>query len=99
MNEGIYIVLVQEDYVRNAQIFDPSGMTFDEFDSLDNLDMQDERYERRWTDISPEHYVGFTKAESSQDAIRKVADESGYDARILYAIRIDSCNHCQWYPN
>lgn len=80
-----YVVCMDASYVRDAQMFDTSELSDDEFCSVD---VCSEEMEGHWHDIEPTPFVGITVANDAEDACRKMAEQYRYDARCLFAIEI-----------
>lgn len=82
-----YIVCIRSYYVRDVQVFDPTGLTDDETEDLGRHSFD---AEERWKDPHfSALFLDVVSAKSDEEAIRIVADEKEYDPRILFAIRVD----------
>ena len=81
----MYNVLMDETYIRDAQMIDTTNLTDDE---LFNLDFSAPETEDLCHDIEPRHLVATIAAESEDEAIDEAAKACRYDRRVLYAEEI-----------
>lgn len=77
-----FAVVMDESYIRDAQMVDTSGLSEDEFDELD---LYSPKADDLAHDIEPRHLVGIFCADTADDAIKTAAKEKRYDSRVLYA--------------
>lgn len=80
-----YVVCMNEDYVRDAQLLDTKNLTQEEFDDFDYTDCENEDL---WVDMEPNPFIAIVEADSEKDACKIAAEQKRYDSRCLYAIKI-----------
>lgn len=80
-----YVVCMNEEYVRDAQLLDTKNLTEEEFK---NFDYQSCENERLWVDMEPNPFIAIVEASSGEEACQKAAELKHYDRRCLYAIKI-----------
>lgn len=78
----LYAVLIDEAYIRDAQLIDTSELSDNEFA---NLDLGSVDVENLCRDIEPRHLVDIVKADNSDEAVQNAAKTHRCDARVLYA--------------
>lgn len=83
---NVYVVCMDSYYVRDAQMFDPEGLSEME---LNETDFFSETMEMHWHDIDVTPFVGVVKAISEEEACRSIANRYRYDARCLFATKIE----------
>lgn len=81
---NIFVVCMDSSYIRDAQMFDTSGLTEEEFDEIDRYD---ENAEQHWHDIDPNPFIAVVRAVSEEEACERAGKETGYDPRCLYAFK------------
>ena len=80
-----YVVCMDSYYVRDAQMFDPSGLSDGE---MSNADIHSRAMEEHWHDMEPTPFIGIVKAENEDEACRVIAEQYRYDVRCLFATKI-----------
>lgn len=80
---NIYIVCIKSAYIRDAQVYDSSGLTDEEFQTTDPYDTTSE-----WIDIEPCPYIDRIVAGSETEACKKVGEKYYIHPRCLFAIKI-----------
>lgn len=90
MKDKLYVVLVSESYIRDAQM-----LNFESFPDDFNFDDDDAVWEYAcdpmndcWSDCYGSIFVDVVRATSDEDAIDFIAQLSGYDKRVLTSICI-----------
>lgn len=82
---NVYNVIVDESYIRDAQIIDTIGLSDEEFIALD---FSSPMLDNLCHDIEPRHLIATVFANSEEEAVASVADKYRYDRRVLYAEKI-----------
>lgn len=80
-----YVVCMDSCYVRDAQMFDPAGLSDGE---MSNADIHSEAMKEHWHDMEPTPFIGIADAENENEACRKIAVKYRCDARCLFGIKI-----------
>lgn len=80
-----YVVCMDSSYIRDAQMFDPAGLSENE---MNDVDIHSEAVECYWHDMEPTPFIGIAQAYDAEEAIHKTAEQYRYDARCLFAIEI-----------
>ena len=80
-----YVVCMNENYVRDAQMLDTSELTDKEFQNFDYYSCENEHL---WHDMEPNPFIAIIEAESEDEACKIAAEQKRYDKRCLYAIKI-----------
>lgn len=83
---NVYVVCMDSYYVRDAQMFDPEGLSEME---LNETDIFSETMEMHWHDIDATPFIGVVKAISEEEACRSIANRYRYDAMCLFATKIE----------
>lgn len=83
---NVYVVCMDSYYVRDAQMFDPERLSEME---LNETDIFSETLEMHWHDIDAIPFIGVVKAISEEEACRSIANRYRYDARCLFATKIE----------
>lgn len=90
MKNKLYVVLVNESYIRDAQILDfenfPENFDFDDGDAV--WDYACDPMNDCWCDCAGSIFVDIVRATSGEDAIDFISQLSGYDKRVLISICI-----------
>ena len=73
-------------YVWIPIMFDPEGLSEME---LNETDIFSETLEMHWHDIDATPFIGVVKAISEDEACRSIANRYRYDARCLFATKIE----------
>lgn len=84
-NSGIFVVCMNDEYVRDAEILDTSELSDKEFNNIDFTSSDLDVY---WKDMFPIPFIAIVEAVSKEDACQKAAELKHYDRRCLYAIKI-----------
>lgn len=86
----LYVVLISENYVRDAQILDietiPDDLNYNDDEAM--LDYACNPINDCWRDCFGGIFVDVVRATSDDDAIEVASRSSGYDKRILTSICI-----------
>lgn len=72
----MYIVLVNENYIRDAQVY-----VGKEYDNPEDR--------KSWECFSPRHFVGLFKASNQHEALIKASEKSGWAQEILEVIEMN----------
>ncbi len=80
-----YVVCMNEEYVRDAQLLDTKNLSQEEFEGLDYYDSNNDDL---WHDMEPNPFIAIVVADSEEDACKIAAEQKRYDSRCLYAIKI-----------
>lgn len=80
-----FIICINSSYVRDAEIFDPTGI---EDDKMDDLDYHDCSLEDRWSGSDVNPFICVIEADDETSACKIAGDEHCMDPRILYAIKV-----------
>ena len=80
-----YVICMDANYVRDAQMIDTKEMTQEEFENIDWLSCE---IEHDWHDMAPTPFIGIIEAQNEDEAIEKAAEQYRYDSRCLYGIEI-----------
>ena len=80
-----FAVLMNSSYVRDSQMFDPAGLSEEEFNQID---LHGEESEGRWHDMEPVPFIAIVEAKTETEACGKAAEQYRYDARCLFAEKI-----------
>lgn len=80
--DRLYVVCMDSYWIRDAQMFDTSGIMDED---LDELDPSAEEHECRWHDIEPNPFIGLVRASSEEHACSIAGSQFRYDPRCLYA--------------
>ena len=79
-----YVVCMDSNYVRDAQMIDTKAMSQEEFENIDWLSCE---MEHNWHDMAPTPFIGIVEAESEDEAIAIAAEKYRYDERCLYVAK------------
>ena len=79
-----YVVCMNPEYVRDAQMLDTKEMTCKEFEELDWLSSE---LDDKWHDMEPIPFIGVVEAEDKELAIAIASRKYRYDDRCLYAAK------------
>ena len=80
-----YVVCMNEEYVRDSEMLDTSGLSDDEFNDIDFTSCE---IDDLWHDMEPNPFIAIVEAASEEEACQKAAELKRYDRRCLYAIKI-----------
>ena len=80
-----YVVCMNEEFVRDAQLLDTRNLSQEEFDEFDYYSSENDDL---WRDMEPNPFIAIVEANSEEDACKKAGTEKCYDSRCLYAIKI-----------
>lgn len=80
-----YVVCMNEEFVRDAQLLDTRNLSQEEFDEFDYYSSENDDL---WCDMEPNPFIAIVEANSEEDACKKAGAEKRYDSRCLYAIKI-----------
>lgn len=83
---NVYVVCMASYYVRDAQMFNPEELSERE---LNEVDIFSETMEMHWHDIDVTPFIGVVKAISEEEACCSIANRYRYDARCLFATKIE----------
>ena len=83
-----YIVCMNAEYVRDAQMLNTTEMTDEEFDGIDWLSSE---LDDNWHDMAPIPFIGVVEAESEDLALEIAASKYRYDVRCLYVAHMIHC--------
>ena len=84
-NSGIFVVCMNDEYVRDAEMLDTSELSDKEFNNIDFMSSDLDVY---WKDMFPIPFIAIVEAVSKEAACKKAAEQKHYDSRCLYAIKI-----------
>ena len=79
-----YIVCMNSEYVRDAQMLNTTEMKSEEFE---NIDWQSSELDEFWHDMEPTPFIGVVEAESEENALAIAASKYRYDERCLYVAK------------
>ena len=79
-----YVVCMNPEYVRDAQMLDTKEMTCKEFEELD---WQSSELDEFWHDMEPIPFIGVLEAEDKELAIAIASKKYRYDDRCLYVAK------------
>ena len=80
-----YVVCMDSYRVRDAQMFDTSGLNDDELLQIDPFSKEQESH---WNDMDPTPFIAVVEAETDEEACLSAGKSNGYDPRCLFAIQI-----------
>lgn len=88
--QKLYVVMIYEGYIRDAQMIDFERVPQDIAPYEDAVDYaNDPKNSDCWVDCYGGVFVDIVRATSDEDAIDTVAKMSGYDPRVLCSICVD----------
>ncbi len=89
--QKLYIVLINESYVRDTQVLVPEAFpdNFDFNDADAVWDYACNPMNDCWGDCAGGIFIDIVRANSDEDAINFVSELTGYDKRILSSICVD----------
>lgn len=79
-----YVVCMNPEYVRDAQMLDTKEMSGKEFEEID---WQSSELDEFWHDMEPIPFIGVVEAENKEIAIALAAKKYRYDDRCLYVAK------------
>ena len=79
-----YVVCMNPEYVRDAQMLDTKEMTCKEFEEID---WQSSELDEFWHDMEPIPFIGVVEAEDKELAIAIASRKYRYDDRCLYVAK------------
>ncbi len=80
-----YVVCMDPQYVRDAQMLNTQEMTDEEFE---NIDWQSSELDDNWHDMEPTPFIAVVCALSEEEALLLAAKKYRYDKRCLFALPI-----------
>ena len=88
----VFVVCLDESYVRDAQMLDTDGLSDEEFENLNYTSSATEEADELWHDMEPRPFIDIVYAFDEAEACEIAGEKNRYDPRCLYAFEAKPTN-------